>query len=117
MREYKVGDKVKIREWNDMVEEFGVDDYDYRIQIPKTASFLSEMRKFCGLIGKITDVCDGGYHLDFGYGEEDWIFVPEMFEAVDLETDGAMVCEVTIKMPKDIICKLDCVDFSIRMKE
>ena len=40
-----VGDKVRIRAWDDMVEEFGLDDDD---EIPCRATFIEDMREYCG---------------------------------------------------------------------
>lgn len=40
-----VGDKVRIRAWDDMVEEFGLDDND---EIPCRATFIEDMREYCG---------------------------------------------------------------------
>lgn len=40
-----VGDKVRIRAWDDMVEEFGLDDDS---EIPCRATFVEDMREYCG---------------------------------------------------------------------
>lgn len=46
---FHVGDVVRIREWDDMVEEFGTEtDDDDDEYIACTFSFVSEMRKYCG---------------------------------------------------------------------
>lgn len=65
---YEVGDKVLIRDWDDMVKEFGLDsDGDIRC-VPY---FVAEMKKFCN---KIITVCgvdvDGDYYTE---GKE-WTF-------------------------------------------
>ena len=39
------GDKVRIREWNDMVEQFGLDEDN---EIPCRATFIEDMREYCG---------------------------------------------------------------------
>lgn len=44
---YKVGDKVKVRKWDDMALEFGVDD-DGDIKMP--VDFIKDMEQFCGKI-------------------------------------------------------------------
>ena len=42
---YNVGDKVTIRQWDDMAAEFGLDEYG-GIKVPKT--FTEFMKKYCG---------------------------------------------------------------------
>ena len=41
---YKVGDKVRVRQWEDMVKEFDVDEYG-RIRT-KENYFLTEMKEY-----------------------------------------------------------------------
>ncbi len=65
--EYKVGDKVRIRSWNSMANEFGVDD-EGDIYIPDEIFFVRDMRSYCGTIHQITRKfqswdCDG-YSLE-----------------------------------------------------
>ena len=43
---YNVGDKVTIRQWDDMAAEFGLDRFG-DIKVPK-ACFTESMRKYCG---------------------------------------------------------------------
>lgn len=46
---FHIGDVVRIREWDDMVEEFDTEtDDDGNEYIACTFSFVSEMRKYCG---------------------------------------------------------------------
>ena len=42
---YNVGDKVTIRQWDDMAAEFGLDEFG-GIKVPKT--FTEPMKKYCG---------------------------------------------------------------------
>lgn len=42
---FAVGDRIRIREWDDMAEEFGVDEDS---EIPCKYIFTQEMRVFCG---------------------------------------------------------------------
>lgn len=55
-----VGDKVRIREWDDMVAEFGLEDNE----IPCRATFIEDMCEYCGreytidgIYGKESDSC------------------------------------------------------------
>ena len=56
---YKVGDKVKVRQWDDMVDEFGLDDED----IDMKYYFLQEMKDFCGRIVTIKNVVGDIYEI------------------------------------------------------
>lgn len=42
---YNVGDKVTIRQWDDMESEFGLDEYG-EIKVPKR--FTKSMKQYCG---------------------------------------------------------------------
>lgn len=66
---YKIGDVVKIRSWDSLVEEFGVDGCG---DIPVGGYFISYMRPSCGNSFKINNITDhrGFLHdnrMDFGY--------------------------------------------------
>lgn len=43
---YNIGDKVTIRQWDDMASEFGLNVFG-DIKVPK-ACFTEPMRKYCG---------------------------------------------------------------------
>ena len=74
---YKAGDKVKVRKWDDMVEE-NVIDYDGDIWL-ENGYFYSGMRGFCGDMVTIS-VCygDGAYSIEEDNGE--WLWTDNMFE-------------------------------------
>ena len=42
---YNIGDKVAIRQWEDMESEFGLDEYG-NINVPKV--FTEPMKQYCG---------------------------------------------------------------------
>lgn len=49
----KVGDKLRVREWEDMEREFGIDrDGDIKC----TPFFIKEMCKFCGKVVTVENV-------------------------------------------------------------
>lgn len=52
---YKVGDTVRVREWKDMVAEFGIDGGN----IPCKAVFVPNMKQYCGKEYVITNVHKG----------------------------------------------------------
>lgn len=73
---YKVGDRVRVRAWKDMVGEFGTDSYG-AIKVP--CSFMPEMKQFCGRTVTIRRVIAGdAYRIkEDDYG---WSFSSGMFE-------------------------------------
>lgn len=85
---YKVGDKVIIREWDDMEREFGL---DFGGDIKAKCCFVRPMRKYCGkkmTIGGIAG--EGNYTMVNGDG---WIFSADTFEKnnnqkIVVTTDG-----------------------------
>ena len=70
--EFYVGDEVVIREWRDMVDEYGLQDYDWgrdgEKYIPtEGAMFTEDMRVFCGeraTVGYFDDDEDDDYRRD-----------------------------------------------------
>lgn len=66
-----VGDRIRIREWDDMAEEFGV-DADGEILCSYT--FIESMREFCGQEYTISEVhgrWDGTQRLWFEDAEDE----------------------------------------------
>ena len=77
---YKIGDKVRVRQWVDMAKEFGVNnngnipiDYCY---------FVKEMKQHCG---KTYKVYDTGLHYILATENEvlEWCFTDSMLEDVN----------------------------------
>lgn len=81
----QIGELVKIRDWDDMVDEFGISGGD----IPCEDSFVADMRQFCGLEFTITNI----FHHDVeGHGTNfnvsfDMIEPVENCEEVELEDE------------------------------
>ena len=72
MGRYKVGDKVRVREWDDMAKEFGSNE----VTIFCTCSFLDCMKPLCGKVFTVIEVRTGFYGLD---GEASgWAFSDDM---------------------------------------
>lgn len=89
MGKYKVGDYVRVRNWDDMEKEFGIDsDGDIKCDI----CFTKDMRKYCGNVYKIVRASGLYYGLD-GCGRfnftDDMIFL-DNFCKEDLK-DGMVV--------------------------
>ena len=73
---YKVGDKVRVRQWDDMAKEFG--ESAGSIDTP-ACSFEENMRLYCGTIVTIKEVKnDELYYIE--EDNEDWYWTDEMFE-------------------------------------
>ena len=53
-RKFQVGDRVRIRSWDDMVEEYGYDENDDSIPVDYT--FIRDMEQYCGLEGTIVRI-------------------------------------------------------------
>ena len=80
MGKFKVGDKVKVRKWEDMVKEFGLRSPN-TINVPY--GFTDTMRRFCGNVYTIKDYIDMGYG---GYCLQDvggFNFTDEMLEKAE----------------------------------
>lgn len=60
---FEVGDRVRIRDWDDMATDFFVDDDgDIRFEDdPVSPYFVGDMRYFCGETGEIYDVQYNAY--------------------------------------------------------
>ena len=87
---YKVGDKVRVRSWEDMRKEFGVQcdgsipvrkgvQYDDSIPVRKDVGFISAMKPLCGKELVISSVLSGCYKVK----GQDWYWVDEMFEPIN----------------------------------
>ena len=81
--EYKVGDKVKVRTWEDMKKEFGLDCF-YNIKCRCT--FLEDMKEYCGKIVTIKssrNSADDKYRI-YGIKEDGgwWSWSNDMFEDI-----------------------------------
>lgn len=73
-KEFKVGDTVTIRQWDDMAQEFGV---NYCGDIKCEACFVRCMKKYCGKKFKIISSNNNIYRLEKC---DTWNFSAEMFE-------------------------------------
>ncbi len=81
---YKVGDKVRVRQWDDMAKEFYVNDGG-NIFVDGYY-FVNKMKQFCG---KVYKVCRTNLHSENSYllnSEDeifDWLFTDGMLEDVN----------------------------------
>ena len=70
---YKVGDKVKVRSWEEMEKQYGL-DFDGDINI--SVCFVKSMREYCGKILTINRVCSDHYNM----AESCWNWTDEMLK-------------------------------------
>jgi hypothetical protein len=71
---YKVGDKVRVRSWDSMAKQFGVDSFG-DIKVPNIF-FVDMMREYCGKTLTITSVNESSYQTK----GNTWHWTDEMFE-------------------------------------
>ena len=78
---YKVGDKVRVRQWDDMAKEFGecLDAIDTPFCL-----FVSSMKVYCGLVYEIAEVYGRCYELKSNEKPDikKWYFTDDMLESV-----------------------------------
>lgn len=95
--EFKVGDLVRVRDWDDMKSQYGLDDLDGYIDC--IAGFTEDMRHLCGFeftILNVEEYADGRFRYDFGYPEfkrwdatRNWYITQDMLERVNDAEDDA----------------------------
>ena len=77
---YKIGDKVKVKTWERLVEEYGLKEIGFGEYIPiRNVDFIEDMKKFCGKVVTIDGIeKDDTYTI----AEDDWrwSWTDEMFE-------------------------------------
>lgn len=76
---YKVGDKVRVRQWDDMAKEFGVNNGNIHIN---GCLFVKEMKKYCG---RTYEVYGKSLYYILATENEvlDWCFTDSMLEDVN----------------------------------
>ena len=83
-RNFKVGDRVVVRDWGDMTKEYGTKDDCISLDGDSTY-FVPEMKHLCGRTATITDVDNNYVHVEFDdkSGDTDWYFRRWMFNPSD----------------------------------
>ena len=79
---FKVGDKVRVRSWESMAKEFGVDN-DGNIML-SSLHFWKKMKHLCGTVHTIDEINGYGYHFKTHFF---WL-TDDMLEPVKAETNG-----------------------------
>lgn len=73
---YKIGDKVRVKQWEDMAKEGGIFQGDINLG---GICFVDDMKSLCGTEVTISKVLNERY----GVEECNWVFSDEMFEPVE----------------------------------
>ena len=81
-RDFKVGDRVVVRDWDDMIEEYGATEGG---SILCLFGFTDTMRHLCGRTATVTDANEGCIKVDFDdkSGDTIWSYSSDMFNPID----------------------------------
>lgn len=82
-RDFKVGDRVVVRDWDDMIEEYGTTECG---TIHCRLGFTNAMRHLCGRTATVTDANKGCIKVDFDdkSGDTIWFYSSDMFNPTDI---------------------------------
>lgn len=82
-RDFKVGDRVVVRDWDDMAKEYGTYDGSGTIKCPN--GFTVTMKHLCGRTATVTDVNGTSISVDFDdkSGDTYWSYAKHMFNPTD----------------------------------
>lgn len=83
------GDIVRVRRWEDMVDEYGV-TANQSISVHPRCSFVIEMSQYCGRLFEVKSILRGDptsvkidpIEEDAGFIHRSWCFTPEMLEPI-----------------------------------
>ena len=82
---YKVGDKVRVRQWDDMAKEFGFSGCSgctkSNIDI-LGCLFTNNMKKFCGSVVTISNIASDNSRYLIKEDDQNWYWTDDMFENV-----------------------------------
>lgn len=83
--EIRVGDRLRIREWDDMADEFGIRNGEIQCD----ATFVQGMKRLCGMPFTVKDIRDTDRHYRKYRSEEagffGWIIKAHMLEPIEEE--------------------------------
>lgn len=78
---YKVGDKVRVRQWDDMAKEFRELSRDINIvKADDNCLFKNEMKKYCGTVVTIEKVINEYKRYLIAEDDQSWYWTDDMFE-------------------------------------
>ena len=82
---YKVGDKVRVKKYNDLSYEYGLDYFGF-INTPRY-NLNHDMEKYCGEVITIKEIFSFGYKINEDNGR--WIWTDEMLANNDIDIQDA----------------------------
>lgn len=112
-RDFKIGDRVRIRQWDDMEREFGKDE-DGCINLSSGFGFVDSMHHLCGRTATILEYSNSEVYLDFDdkSGDIEWAYTTDMLEHInqDEQYEISVTCHGNKIVAKygDIICEEEC---------
>ena len=97
-RNFKVGDRVVVRDWDDTEKEYGV--YPTSGTIKCTNGFTESMRHLCGRTATVVSVNGTSISVDFDdkSGDTYWCYVKHMFNPTDATTPEKKKPEAKFKV-------------------
>lgn len=107
---FKVGETVRIRDWEDMKEEFGTDYYDDDV-IDVKCKFTKKMKHLCGRTAKIKELNNNRIWLQDWSNEEggvNWNYSTDMLEKVEPKENKQEV--YTYRKGNEVISELKIND-------
>ncbi len=111
MSDFCIGDRVVIREWDDMLEEFKATVYQEGIDMLDGCIFSHNMKHLCGRTATIIDIYGNGILLDFDdkSGDIDWKFTTNMIKPIiSHEADVALYMKLVNKFQeKQVIVAIE----------
>lgn len=84
----QVGDFVRVRSWEDMEKEFGINECG---NIPCKFSFIDDMKDMCGDEFMITKIIDGNKYIGHPRGVGVSISIDMLEPVVEDEVDGSEI--------------------------
>lgn len=82
-REFKIGDKVRIRQWDDMEQEFGLNEVG---SINCDYDFCRDMEYLCGIEALVLGITEEGFvdlYVDSSIELDEWTITTDMLELVE----------------------------------
>ena len=76
---YKIGDWVRVRQWDDLCQEYRKDDRGFLLT--DEFGFNPKMQELCGHWGKIKDKCGNYCRISFKGVDHDWAWNDAMLES------------------------------------
>ena len=92
MGKFNIGDRVRVLEWREMEDLYGIDPYG-DIDINHVVNFTAGMKHLCGVEATIISIdkyCDVPRYYFDNKALNEWIIVGEMIEIVQEPDNSSM---------------------------